>query len=381
MKKIKSIQNILEERELKKQKIGWHFRPLAICPLPSKPMEKLTIIENEKEKEVYRVLWKRKSGNIEVEILGHPKYGVPYGQDILIILFFIIEAKKQNSRKIENKFYSEFCKMFDIDMDDGRRLIDVKMKLERIRNAKYSWKDYSDPERQKELHYLFVDEINISTKKDSEFKGEKQYILLSERFWDEIQKYKIPINMTAVKYFKGRSSYLNFYLWLSYRVAINYFKNKEAILKGERKNLKRDFIPYWGVNGIKNQLGSQITARRNYRIYIKNNLKAVKEIWPKCPVKIKGDALEIEVKDKKEVDVNIDDIKVFGAENSRLRKGKKTIPYKKRIFSDKQIEFLKKHGSEDIKEKLKSGELEYKEGSEEIRNIKKEWNDTKKATW
>ncbi len=37
-----------------------------------------------------------------------------------------------------------------------------------------------------------------------------QYILLSERFWDEINKHKIPFNLEAIKYLKGRVGHLNF---------------------------------------------------------------------------------------------------------------------------------------------------------------------------
>jgi hypothetical protein len=287
---------------LLEQNKGWLFRPLALCPFPAQPLKKRELIENGKHIEEHNVLWKRRTGTIEVEVLGHPEYGVPYGQDILIILFLAYEAIRQNSRKIKVKFFRDFCRMFDINIDDGRRFKNVANSLNRIENAKFSWKNKSEIDINRGFNYIYIDEINIynSPKSPSQKSLFEQYILLSEKFWDEINKYKIPFNIEAVKYLKGRTSYLNFYVWLSYRVAVNYLIGKK---KGE---VLIDFIPFWGESGLINQLSTQITRRPDVRRQIKKWLKQTKELWPECPAEIEGDALKIQCTDKSQLDIQLD---------------------------------------------------------------------------
>ncbi len=297
--KLKQIKN---DRKLLSQNLGWLFRPLALCPFPAQPLKKRELIENGKHIEEHNTLWKRNAGDIEIEILGHPVYGVPYGQDILIILFLSYEAIRQNSRKIKVKFFRDFCEMFDININDGRRFKNVINSLNRIENSKFTWRNKKNPDVKDNLSYIYIDEIKIYNnpkypKQKSLF---EQYILLSERFWDEINKYKIPFNLEAVKYLKGRTSYLNFYLWLSYRVAINYLVGKKE------GKAKIDFIPFWGENGLLNQMSTRITKRNDVRVQIKKWLKQAKELWSECPVEIEGDALKIYCTDKGQLDVQLD---------------------------------------------------------------------------
>jgi len=316
--KLKKIKN--DRMELN-QDLGWLFRPLALCPFPSKPLQKREVKYRGKTTEEHGVLWERKAGKFSVEIIGHPDYGVPYGQDTLIILFLAIEARKQGKRKIKIDFYRDFCRMFDINSNDGRRYRQIVNSLNRIRHSQFSWSDKNIETRQKGLHYIYIEELDLFC--DPKYPDQKplydQYILLSERFWDEINKHKIPFNLEAVRYLKGKAGHLNYYIWLSYRVALNFLSNKNIIEKHLKKisdplikektnapKPKTDFIPFWGPNGLIDQLSTQITRRPTFRLEFKKWHKQAKELWPDCPAEIEGDALKILCTEKEHLDVQLD---------------------------------------------------------------------------
>jgi len=309
-------QKINNDRLALNQGIGYLFRPLAICPFPAKQPKKVEVTREEMGIKVktteHETLWARKNGKIRVEILANPKYGIPYGQDVLIILYLAMEARKQNSRALKLNFYRDFCRMFEINANDGRQYRKVQASLQRIRNSKYSWIDGRDEHRERELHYLFIDELDLffdPKNPDQKPVWGEQTIVLSERFWGEIITHKIPFNVESVRYLKGKPAHLNFYVWLSYRV----WKIWNDKLSGSGDGTAT--IPYWGKTGLQKQLSSRINRRNAYRAEVKKWLSAVREIWTDCPVEIEGDALRIHITDASQLDVQED----IQSEGKRLR--------------------------------------------------------------
>jgi hypothetical protein len=325
-----SIEKIHNDRVSLTQQIGWLFRPLALCPFPAQYLKKRIVVESTgKQKEEHAVLWSRKSSEYEVEIVAHPKYGVPYGADILIVLFLAIEARKQKSRKIMVNFYRDFMRMFGMSPDSGRKYKLVVNSLQRIKNAKYNWSYIGDERRQKDFHYLYIEECDLYC--DPKTPDQKpifdQYILLSERFWYEINQHKIPFNLDAIKCLKSKPAHLNFYLWISTRTGQMYVKMKQ-----ENTDEIKVFIPFWGEYGLVNQLSTQIKKRNDFRVQVKRWIKTTKEIWPKCPVEIEGDGLKIIIKDLKQLDVHPDLKQELGKAIRQAEK--KKIETKKQICPD-----------------------------------------------
>ncbi len=318
-KKELKLQKIHEDRLSLSQEIGYLFRPLAICPFPAKQPKKIKIIREkmgiEVEEECYETHWERRNGKIKVEITAHEKYGIPYGQDILIVLYLAREALKQKRRDLKVNFYRDFCRMFEINPRDGRKYRLVQKSLQRIRHAHFTWIDEGEETRERETHYLYIDEIDLYfDPKNPEAKplwGE-QTIVISERFWNEITKHKIPFNLEIVRYLKNKPAHLNFYIWLSYRVWTIWNAKQYGQLPKDEAVL----IPFWGKNGLQEQLSSQVKRRFEYRREVKRWLETVKEVWPRCPVQIEGDALIINIIDESQLDV----MESPKTEGKRLRK-------------------------------------------------------------
>jgi len=289
---------IQTDRQLQTQELGWLFRPLALCPFPAKPLKTRAVV-NGKEVILNDARWERKAGKLTIAITADPAFGVPYGQDILIVLYLAIEARRQGTRKIVVNFYRDFMHLFEMNPDDGRKYKLVQQSMARIRNALYKWELDQGPTRETGGNYLYIEEWDLffDPKNPLQRPLWDQYILLSERFWYEIQKHKIPFNLEAARHLKSKPAHLNFYLWLSYRVW-NAWDEKPG---------DEVFIPFWGDFGLQNQMSSVIDEKRNFRVQVKNWLSTVKELWPRCPVQIDGDALRICVTSEDQLDVQLKD--------------------------------------------------------------------------
>lgn len=294
-KRMNQVAKIQADRQMQTQELGWLFRPLALCPFPAKPLKKRIMFQGKEIEAGLESIWQRKAGSLTISITADPRYGVPYGQDILIVLYLAIEARRQGSRKIVVNFYRDLMEMFGINANSGYKYKAVQASMARIRNALYKWELDQGPTRETGGNYLYIEEWDLyfDPKNPQQRPLWDQYILLSERFWYEINKHRIPFNLEAARHLKTKPAHLNFYLWLSYRVwnVWNECPGEEAL------------IPFWGDCGLQNQMSSVIEEKRNFRIQVKNWLATVKKIWPRCPVEIDGDALRICVTGEDQLDV------------------------------------------------------------------------------
>lgn len=291
-----AVVKIQADRQLQTQELGWLFRPLALCPFPAKPLKKKIIVQGKEVDAGMETIWQRKSGKLTISITSDPRYGIPYGQDILIVLYLAIEARKQKSRKIVVNFYRDFMNLFEMKAEDGRKYKLVQQSLGRIRKALYSWEIDNGTTRETGGNYLYIEEwdLHFDPKNPQQRPLWDQYILLSERFWYEINKHKIPFNLEAARHLKTKPAYLNFFLWLSYRTwnVWNECPGEEVL------------IPYWGDCGLQNQMSSVIEQRFSFRSQVKGWMEATKEIWPLCPVEIVGDSLRVFVTSEDQLDVH-----------------------------------------------------------------------------
>lgn len=324
---LKLKEKVLTDRISLEQSISWLFRPLALFPFPPQSLGKRLVIDSEgNESEEYEILMQRKSGYYEYEILAHPHYGVPYGQDVLIILYLVHLAYIQKSRHIRINFYREYMKFWDMNPESGKKYRLVKESLNRIRNSKYKIVDTKaetiEDHKEIEHHYLFIDELNLicmPKKAADQPKTEDQYILLSERFYNEIKKHKIPYNLDAIKILKSKPAYLNFHILMSVRTAQLNKKRKE--LKAEMIEL---FIPYFTSDGLQFQLSTRIKRRPNFRQLVSKWLEKTKELWPLCPITIEGDGLLFVVNSDKQLDVQIKPIIEIARAAREIKAGSKT---------------------------------------------------------
>ncbi len=86
------------KREEGNQNLGFSSRPFVLCGLPVKKPAPTDL------------LYERRNGNFVLQISGHPSFGLPWGQDRLILIYLATLAVKQQSQTIR---FRTACEMLD----------------------------------------------------------------------------------------------------------------------------------------------------------------------------------------------------------------------------------------------------------------------------
>lgn len=278
--------------------VEFQFKPLAVCPLPPRPKRIMVINKATGKKEYrYEQELKKTFGNTTVQIIASNEYGLPHGRDILVILYLIKKALDQNNKGIikTKSPIRDYLKMFKLDSSQ-QGYEEAIRRFKRVRKATFYWteeskdgkkgkdeknaknaKNVKDGKDGKEnsLSYqiirrwsVYFDDIDRSNLFDS-------FIELDPVFWEYISKKRIPYDLSTVQELKDRISVLNLYLWLVYR-AYEIWNNQ--------KN-KPVFIPFFGPNGLKSQLSSNITRNSDFkRKMIEKYIPLLKYVWKDCPI-------------------------------------------------------------------------------------------------
>ena len=99
-------------RDEGKQSLGYSSRPFILCGLP---------IRRRKDFE-----YTRRNGQFFLNIVGHPRFGLPYGQDRLIPIWVSTLAVLQKNRTIHFDSAAEILRTFDLPLDGKsyKRMVD-----------------------------------------------------------------------------------------------------------------------------------------------------------------------------------------------------------------------------------------------------------------
>ena len=86
LRKAEVVASVREKRDQRRQEVAFGARPFILCGLPIRLPHGC-------------LRYSRRNGRFFLEILGHPDYGLPFGQDRLIPLWYAtLEAVRQRNR-------------------------------------------------------------------------------------------------------------------------------------------------------------------------------------------------------------------------------------------------------------------------------------------
>ena len=266
-KRVGSCELVRELRDEQRQDLAFHSRPFVLCGLPIRRPEPGTL------------KYTRRNGRFVLEIVGHPDFGLPFGQDRLIPLWVATLAVRQKSKTILFRSAAEILEEFDLPRDGPhyRRLVDG---FKRIFTSTIYFGNQSETNRNQLWDYRrfhFFDRLKVWYARDgfeeSEAgSGQGNVISLSDSFWQEIQAHPIPVDLNVVRGLTNNPGCLDLYMWLVWRCF----------------NAKRtDTVPLFGAFGLAAQLGVfEYTRDRNFRKRLKEWLQTVALYWPGCPAKL-----------------------------------------------------------------------------------------------
>jgi hypothetical protein len=276
-KQVESICLIREQRASGRQELAFNARPFVLCGLPLRRPNS------------NQLAYTRRNGRFSLTIVGHPEYGLPYGQDRLIPIWVATLAVRQKSRVIQFHHLTEFLRYFDLPTT-GFYYKRIAAAFQRIFGSTIF---FGTNERRDQNVFLdwarfhFFDQLRLWYSRDGtpdtapDIESQNT-VTLSEAFFTEIQEHAIPIERRVVAALSNAPGVLDFYTWLVWKC----WATRAGTVR----------IPLFGCHGLGHQLGTTEYARnRSFREKMNAWLKHVKVWWPECPASISSDGLYLTV--------------------------------------------------------------------------------------
>ncbi len=280
LKQIEHIQLVRDQREQGRQELAFNARPFVLCGLPLRRLPP--------NQSVYT----RRNGKFFLQVLGHPQYGVPFGQDRLIPIWIATLAVRQRSRIVRFGTAAEMLDFFRL-FKDGKRYHRIMEGFQRIFAATIFFGVNDEPEDKLVLDWArfhFFDRVHLWFHQDETAPRvgptDENVVVLSEAFFAEIDAHRIPVEREVVAALANAPGVLDLYLWLVW---------KTWTLNGHTVR-----VPLFNPGGLADQLGSaEYTADRFFRRKLRFWLSEVKTIWPECPAQISPDGQTLTLRSSK----------------------------------------------------------------------------------
>ena len=218
--------------------------------------------------------YSRQNGRFRLRVIGHPDYGLPFGQDRLLLIWIASMATWQKSRTIHFRSAATILETFGLPKD-GRYYKRLIAGFERIF---YSTFFFTSDEQNAETviithtSFRFVSSLKLwytrgsSPEQEPDSSPGENMIVLSEEFWSEIQGHPIPVDLNIVRALADSPGNLDLYIWLVWRS----WTAKAPVN-----------IPLFGAEGLVSQLGNSENLReRDFRRQIARWLKITRQLWP-----------------------------------------------------------------------------------------------------
>jgi len=266
------VLEVRNRRRAADQDVAFGARPFILCGLPIRRLPAGTLT------------YRRQNGRFCLEIAGHADWGVPFGQDRLLILFLATQAVRYQTREVRFRSGAELLVEWGMPTNGAHyaRLVDG---FRRVFGSTIFFGTTDERSKAEVWHCSrahFLDSMKLWLSDSGEkLTGRDNAVTLSHAFWQELQAHPIPIDAEVVRVLARNPGCLDLYTWLTWRCHQS---------KGPER------IPLFGTHGLVNQLGVQVYSReRKFRERISAWLKLVRLYWPECPAAISSNGAFLEV--------------------------------------------------------------------------------------
>ena len=274
MKRVEGAVRVKQERDEDSQNLGYLAKPFLLCGLPFKKPRAGTSV------------YERTNGDEMLKIIADPEYGLPFGGDILPIIWVCTLATLAKDKKtgkvprvVEFKSGRDFLRAFGLT-EDGRSYKLAQERFLRVFYSTFYW-GKKDSNRAKLYRMHFFDAVDLWFSKDldthalpgEDFKNNR--IKISEALAEDLEKHAPPLDLEMVKLWADKPGQLFFALWLVFRCFV-------ARSRAE--------IPLMGPGSVMEQCGAEGYSGEdgpaNFKRKVKGWLNGVKAVWRECPVNL-----------------------------------------------------------------------------------------------
>jgi hypothetical protein len=271
LKQAEGIALVRSNREEGLQSLAFTSRPFILCGLPIRrpPPDQL--------------LFERRNGSFLLQVTGHPQFGLPFGQDRLVLIFLATLAVRQKSQVVRFRSAAEMLDTFGM-AKGGKEYRRVAAAFERIFGATIFFATESARSTATVIHrgrFNFLREAEIWYSRSGEVPLGQNTITLSDEFYAEISGHPIPADLEAIKVLAAAPALLDLFMWLSYRC---------FVAKGP------ELIPLFGPFGLTQQLGcAEYSRPSRFRGMLEQWLRTIRALWPECPAAVGRDGKSLHI--------------------------------------------------------------------------------------
>ena len=230
LKQAEGIALVRANRDEGRQSLAFTSRPFILCGLPVRQPPKDQLI------------FERRNGSFLLQITGHPQFGLPFGQDRLVLIFLATLAVRQKSQVVRFRSAAEMLDTFGM-AKGGKEYRRIVAAFERIFGATMFFSTETTRSTATVVHrsrFNFLREAEIWYSRSTSMPVAQNSVTLSDEFYAELSTHPIPTDLEAVKVLAAAPALLDLFMWLSYRC---------FVAKGP------ETIPLFGPYGLTQQLG------------------------------------------------------------------------------------------------------------------------------
>lgn len=297
----------LEAQEAKQ--LGFTTRSLVQTTLPhSKPMketkksEKLRLKNPDLKPELEEdksSSFIRENGNAKLLVIPNPILGLPYGNiPRILIAWLSTEAIRKKERQIQlGNNLSDFLRELDLSRA-GSNISRLRDQMNRLFSCSIQSMENSEtPE-------AFIDTIekaDIAEKYESWWSKKtdytslfNSYVILSEKFFNDVVKSPIPIDLRVIKAIRSSSLALDIYCWVTYKnsftrqpIAISWellqlqFGAGYPMTSQGKQNFKQMFIKTLRDVAVVYPEAGKLQTEKDYLLFIPGKPSISKQNIPK----------------------------------------------------------------------------------------------------
>jgi hypothetical protein len=281
-KRAEMIELVREKREAGQCDLMYNARPFVLTGLPLKKPSP-GVLKHE-----------RRNGNIVLQVVAHPDYGLPWGQDRIVPLWVTTLAVQTGLQTVRFRSAKSIIREFGLP-DSGqtyRRLIDAFRRImtstiffgteQQFQTAAvWEWQRFHYFDK---IRLWFSTDVTQQLPEDEEFAN---VIQISDEFWRELQLHKIPVDANMVRGLINNPGALDLATFLIYRCFTATAPTS---------------IPLFGRTGLIQQIGSaEYSRERRFREILQRWLDLIHPFWPECPAKLSGNGNFLKIEHAKAI--------------------------------------------------------------------------------
>lgn len=274
------IREVIENEGPSPDNLRYMPTPLAICGLPYKA---LPAGETEFERKQGRMAVTVTAGKLRAPDGQRVQQPVPYGPKARLIMAHLsTEALRNNSAVVEtSETLSGFMRDMGFEPRGGRNgnIEPFKEQLRALAACRMEISTW-DGKRSGQIDVKPLQKVELWFPDHADQKALwPTTIAFSEDFYRELKNHALPIDVRVLRALSNSARRLDLMLWVTYRIT----------------RLQAKLVLDW--QPLKNQFGEGYTRDRDFKAALVDDVDALKDLFPKLPLRLTERGLEMEAAD------------------------------------------------------------------------------------